>query len=432
MEFSFRRLWYVIKSNIIFISLSGIGCAMIVFIAAQFFLPKIYRAEVKLYPSGEGAQRSAEKSDGAADTYIELLSSGIFYDGLSAQVGDYTPEELSKMVSFSKCGDTEVFRAEVRADDAAGAYNIAKAIMGSAPKAINRYERDARLMAADVPRFPTEPVFPNVWLYSLYGLAAGLAGAVIVFYLVAMLDGRVRAGDEYLAEKSGVPILGSLAGGGRGKRYVRFFGRRRGVLSDGGSAYSSTEEEFNMLRTDILTSLDTPSGGALLFLSDCRSPEVSESVIRMAKAFARRIGERTVLVDCDLREPSLHGYFSRRDFPGLSELLSRGLSPDDVISRSGDENGLDIIFAGSPPDNPAELIAERKMGELIESLRSEYEHVICFGAPLDHNSDALSLIGICGGVVLFLADGRSRTDFCRRAADYVDDCGGKLIGAVVC
>ncbi len=432
MEFSFRRLWYVIRSNIIPISLSGIGCAMIVFIAAQFFLPKIYCSEVKLYPSGEGAQYSAESPKGAADTYIELLDSGSFYDTLSAQVKGYTSDELSKMISFSKCGDTEAFRAQVRANAAAMAYDIASAIMSSAPKVIKSYERDARLIAADVPRLPTEPDFPKVWLYSLYGLGAGLAIAIIAFYLASVLDSRVRAEDEYLAEKSGVPILGSLAEGGRGKRYVRFFGRSGEALSDGGSAYSSTEEEFNMLRTDILASLDTSSERALLLLSDCRSSEVLESAIRLAKAFARRIGERTILVDCDLREPSLQGYFSRRAASGLSELLSQGLSPDDVISRSGDENGLDIIFSGSPPDNPAELIAAKGMGELIESLCGEYEHVMCLGSPLEHNSDALSLIGDCGGVLLLLADGRSRTDFCRRAAAYVDDCGGKLIGAVVC
>ena len=142
-------------------------------------------------------------------------------------------------------------------------------------------------------------------------------------------------------------------------------------------------------------------------------------------------GERCLLIDCDLRKPSLHKIFNAsRKGIGLSSVLS-GMNTLKEVIRETRYKGLDFISSGPLPPNPAELIASKRMRELLNIVGKKYSHVILDAPPYQGFAEILVLANKVDGLILVTVEGDTPRDGVKHFRRSVLNVGGRILGAVV-
>ncbi len=190
---------------------------------------------------------------------------------------------------------------------------------------------------------------------------------------------------------------------------------------------SFVSEQFKTLKVRIS---EISSKRALRVIT-VSSPSMEEGKslisINLALCFSKDAGRRTFLLDCDLRNPTLHKYLGIAPEPGLMEFLEdEGLQPYCYMRR---HEKLYFMTSGGIAANPIELLSLEKMQNLIESLRKEFDTVIVDSPPLSPISDGNILASLSDGLVLVVRSGRTSYANLEKAFKTMDP--GKLLGVVL-
>lgn len=199
--------------------------------------------------------------------------------------------------------------------------------------------------------------------------------------------------------------------------------------------HSSISESFRALRTALLLANSGMPPRTILVTSGLPSEGKTTIAINVAITLAQR-GGRVLLIDADLRRPSVHRHLSlskkgREDMPGLSHYLTGNAALADTIVPSGLVPNLDLMLAGSIPPNPAELCSSETMRKLLHELREEYTHVVLDSPPLLSVTDSTILSVQTDGVLLVSRSGFSTRDSLRRAKKLLEHVNARLLGVVL-
>jgi capsular exopolysaccharide synthesis family protein len=192
---------------------------------------------------------------------------------------------------------------------------------------------------------------------------------------------------------------------------------------------SRQAEAFRTVRASLSLLGGESSRRVFLFVSALPSEGKSFSSVNTAMAFSVE-GLRTVVVEADLRRPSLHKLFpglADRNSPGLSDFLA-GNEPLETLIRTSPVENLSFLFAGRRSPNPSELLANKSFPLLIEALLERFDRVICDTAPINAVSDTLPLIAAVQHVCLVIRPEKTPKRAIARACHLVDKAGGKLAG----
>jgi capsular exopolysaccharide synthesis family protein len=155
----------------------------------------------------------------------------------------------------------------------------------------------------------------------------------------------------------------------------------------------------------------------------------STTVANLAIAFAQ--SEKTVLlVDADLRRPSLHTFFNIRRGPGLTDYLFDNSMLDDVVQKNILHN-LDIICSGTTAPNPAEIPGSQNMKAFINVVSQIYDVVLFDSAPILFATDAAVLATAVEGTILVVSAGDTRNPEIERAMESLKGVGGSVLGVVL-
>jgi len=155
----------------------------------------------------------------------------------------------------------------------------------------------------------------------------------------------------------------------------------------------------------------------------------STTALYLASAYARA-GQTVVLIDGDIRKPTLHQVIDRRRSPGLSDyLLDPGMMPSYVLKDTF--IGAAFISAGRSVPNPSDLLASERMTELIALLKQAYDMVIVDTPPILAAIDAKILAAKCDGVLLVLESGKAREKAVLKAKEELLLANANLLGAVL-
>ena len=162
------------------------------------------------------------------------------------------------------------------------------------------------------------------------------------------------------------------------------------------------------------------------------SANPSEGKSTVSATLARVLGEagqKTILIDADLRRPTLSTVFERDGSVGLSQILSGQVSVEDALQDT-DQVNVQLIPAGRIPPNPSELLGSQRMKALIEELAQD--HLVLMDAPpLLPVTDAGLLSGISDGTILVFAVGKTHKEQVAFCAKILEQVGGNLLGAVL-
>ncbi|MCC6176557.1 MAG: CpsD/CapB family tyrosine-protein kinase [Chloroflexi bacterium] len=180
-----------------------------------------------------------------------------------------------------------------------------------------------------------------------------------------------------------------------------------------------TNIQFSSLDRDVRTLLVTSVGP-----KEGKSLVLANLGITMAES-----GRRVVMVDCDLRRPSLHDLFGLADGPGVTTMvLDAGHTPPLQPTLVAN---LSLIPSGPLPPNPAELLASERFSSVVQAIAKEADHVLFDAPPVASVSDAAVLATRVDGVLLVVDAGRTRRDAARRAKEQLERVGARVLGVVL-
>mgnify|MGYP001614539593 CR=1 FL=1 len=191
---------------------------------------------------------------------------------------------------------------------------------------------------------------------------------------------------------------------------------------------SRSAEAFRTLRTNIqFSSLDKELKSIAVTSSgpgEGKSTVMANLAITMAES-----GKKVILVDCDLRKPSIHKKMRISNTVGLTNILVQNMKKEECVVKTT-VNNLCVLTSGPVPPNPAELLGTKKMRDFIEELKSEYDIVLIDAPPVLAVTDAQILSTIVDGVVFVASYGEAQKNALVDAKQLIDKVGGKILGIV--
>ncbi len=191
---------------------------------------------------------------------------------------------------------------------------------------------------------------------------------------------------------------------------------------------SPVSEAYRALRTNLsFYSLDNPIR-SLVVTSAAGDEGKSTTIANLAVTLAQA-GRRTILVDCDLRRPSLHTLFNLRQSPGLTEMVL-GQVESAPLQETGVEN-LWLLASGTQPPNPADLLGSKRADQAIAALLAEADMVLFDAPPVIAVTDAAVLGAKVDGVLLVISAGKTRREHAERAKEILEKAKVRIVGATL-
>jgi polysaccharide biosynthesis transport protein len=288
----------------------------------------------------------------------------------------------------------------------------------------------------DSARVPTTPIEPNIPRNLSFAFMLGLTSGVGLAFLLEGLDNTVRT-TEQAQMISGLPPLGMIPLGSRSareganaKRLVIATSKEAVELVTQVRPQSQMAESYRALRTSLLLSNLGAPPKVIMITSALPQEGKTTTSINCAVVLAQK-GIRVLLIDADLRRPSIHKTLGMGPRSGLSNVLTGSATLQQTITRSPILPNLSVLPAGTPPPNPAELLASPNMRDVLEELRGQYDHIVVDTPPTLSVTDAVVLSPRADAIVLVIRSGQTTKQALRRSRDILMQVNAKVSGVLL-
>ncbi len=295
--------------------------------------------------------------------------------------------------------------------------------------------RSNNIRQVDIARTPGAPAEPNIPRNLGFALALGLTSGIGLAFLLEGIDNTVRTPEQAQAI-SGLPSLGMIPLGSRIASETNPTGLSVATSKEAvelitiARPQSQMSESYRALRTSLLlTSLGAPPK-TILITSALPQEGKTTTSINTATVLAQK-GTRVLLIDADLRRPSIHKTLGMGPRIGLSNVLTGGSTVQQATVRSSVLPNLFILPAGTPPPNPAELLASSQMMDMLAELRDQYDHIIVDTPPTLSVTDAVVLSTRADAVVLVIRSGQTTKPALRRSRDILAQVNARVAGVLL-
>jgi exopolysaccharide transport family protein len=288
----------------------------------------------------------------------------------------------------------------------------------------------------DAARVPTAPSEPNIPRNLSFALVLGVISGVGLAFLLENMDNTVRTPEQAQAVSAlpslGMIPLGSKSGnhGPAGKRLALTASKEVVETVTLVRPQSQMAESYRALRTSLLLSnLGAPP--KVIMVTSARPQEGKTTTsINTAIVLAQK-GVRVLLIDADLRRPSVHKTLGMGPRSGLSNVLTGSATVQQTITTSPILANLFIMPAGTPPPNPAELLASANMKDLVAELRQQFDHIVIDTPPTLSVTDAVVLSPRADATILVIRSGQTTKQALRRARDILMQVNAHVAGVLL-
>jgi len=281
------------------------------------------------------------------------------------------------------------------------------------------------LVPGDSAQLPTAPSSPDVKKYLQIGAGVGLALGIAYMLIRHALDRRVRDPRE-IERQTGATVVGWIPvqkGLGVNRNFFDGVGLERAAR------ITPALEAVRELRTNLqYMSIDDPPR-VIVVTSPLPGDGKSVTAANLARSLAAA-GNRTVLIDADLRRPVVAASFEMPDKPGLTDLLAGRATLKDVAHVADSAGNLMVFTAGRIPPNASEVLGSKRMRELLADLRRE-AIVILDSPPTLPVTDAAVLSAVADGVLMVVSAGRTTYDMLQRSLSNIQRANGRSLGVVL-
>jgi len=289
---------------------------------------------------------------------------------------------------------------------------------------------------------PVLPAKPNIPRNLLMGILLGLMGGIGLAFILESLDNTVRT-PEQVETIAMLPSLGMIPLSLEATTGTRYGATKSTALATAADATrmhvgiithsrpkSEIAESYRALRTSILLSAIGHPPKIIMLTSALPQEGKTTTSVNTAIVLAQK-GGRVLLVDADMRRPSIHQTLKLRNRVGLSTLLTGSTTFEQSIIQSNFQPNLYILPAGPPPPHPAELLGSSVMKEYLNRWREEFDHVVIDTPPVLSVTDAVLLSVEADAVALVIRSSKTTKDALRRSRDLLAQVNARVLGVVV-
>ena len=423
IEIDLQRLANAVMNKSWLVGIVAVVCAVVAFLGTFFFITPMYESSVMFYVNnsslslGEAAMSittgDISASRGLVKNYIIILNTReTLNDVIDYADSDLTYNELKRMISAEAVESTEIFEVVVTNSDPKEAEELASAIAYILPKRISTIVEGTSAKVVDSAVLPSRPSSPNYTKNTLIGFVFGLMLTVAVIVMRDLVDITVRT-EEDLQRVCKHPVLAAVPdmlapskggyyyGYGKDKKQNADHGKHPDVV--GADISFAASEAYKLLRTKLQFSFADEKACRVIGISSALTGEgKSLSSINLAYSLSQ-LNQRVLLIDCDMRRPSLAAKLPIQKAPGLSDFLAGQSRSDNLIQNCGlkdDERAFHVVSAGRNPPNPMELLSSKRMEQMLALLRQNYDYIILDLPPVGEVGDALAVAKLTDGMLL--------------------------------
>lgn len=419
-----QQFLHLLRRHIVMLILAVVVGGLGGFAVSTLF-PPTYSARTELFvsvPTSGDPYEMRMASDFIKEriqTYVGMAASeSVLKPVISDLELDTTPEALAGQVEAISDPETVLITVQARAENADGAARLSTAVARSLTERIGLLENPGKTDAAAIDLIEANAaVAPESsdglpqWAFVPIGALLGLAAGIALTVVRGAFDSVVRTKDD-LAAITSAPLMASVP---EDRSLVHE------SASGGPAAAGVRSESILRLRTNLRFAHVDEESTVLLVTS--AQPGEGKTTLSLDLAIASaRAGQRVVLVDADLRRPSVAPRLGLENAAGLTTALVGGLELDELLQSWGDHN-LSVLTAGEAPPNPAELLETRAMAELVSELAGMFDLVILDGPPLLPVADGLILSRLASRTLLVAGAGRVKSRAVAESVRVLDELG---------
>ncbi|WP_375423626.1 polysaccharide biosynthesis tyrosine autokinase [uncultured Friedmanniella sp.] len=392
-----------------------------------------YTATTQVVFAVEGGQSVTDLAQGSnfaekqMTTYAQVATSPLVLDAVIRKLDLHTTAAgLAGTIDASVLTNTVILQiaaTDTNPQQAAAIANAVGAELSSVAVQLSPEQQSgqqsvrATTLANAVP--PTSPSSPHVFRNVLLGLALGLVLGLAIAILRHVLDTKVRSEADIRAVTD-TSILGVIA-------FDDGVPTHPVILRE--DPRSAAAEAVRRLRTNLQFIGVAQQSRSIVVTSSVPGEGKSTTAINLAVSLADA-GARVLLVDADLRRPSVAEYLGLEGRVGLTTVLIGKASVEDVVQPWSDSS-LDILPAGQIPPNPSELLGSPAMRALLDQLTSSYDMVLIDSPPVLPVTDAAVLGRQVGGALLVAGMDRIHRPQLRETLESLDTAGCQVLGLVM-
>ncbi|MBO4219720.1 MAG: polysaccharide biosynthesis tyrosine autokinase [Clostridia bacterium] len=442
------------------IALVTVVCAIGAFVGTKLFVQPTYRASAVFYVSSGNSLSIGSTSLSLSDInlstklvtdYMILLNTRETMDAIADYAGvGYSNAQLKNMISASAISNSEFFRVYVTAPVPEDTTSIANAIAQILPKRINEIMDGSTAKLVEKAVTPTSRYSPNYTRNTLTGALIGFLLTCIVIVLLELLDNKINE-EADISAVSDSPILAAIPeitldgpkkgydSGYKANAYSQSAyntGKQGGGGLIGSELNFAASEAYKLLRTKVLYSFADEKKCHVIGVTSSRMSE-GKSLTSINLAYSLALSnKRVLLIDGDMRLPTLAKKLKVTVKAGLSDLLTNSCNTPNIIRTimcspgSADSPYYAFLSSGKSPPNPGELLGSERMRLLLNAFTNQFDYVIIDLPPISEVSDALDLSKYTDGMLVVVRRGNCTKQDLASAISQLQAVDAHLIGFI--
>lgn len=424
-----RDIFNAIKIKIKFILIITIIAMIIGCIYSFCLIEPEYQTNTTLLIKNNVSDSSKISSDDIdvsqklAVTYGEIIKSRAVLNEVIKELNLKTSyEELISCISVSTLNDTEIINVTVKYNDSKKVYKIANKLNQVFYSKAELLGNEENIEILDSPVIPTSPINTSPIKNIAIATSLGLIISLFVIFIKAYFDDKITRIED--VEKY---IKLSLLG------VIPHINKNKKLENDASKFIKS--EAFREIRTNIEFSNVDNNIKSVLVTSTKGQEGKTTIVSQLALCFAALENKKIFLIDCNLRNPGIHKEFNIANSKGLVEILTGKNSIEECINYvdipNSNNQKLHFITAGKTPLNPSELLSTKKMINLLNVLKNEYDYVFIDSPSIETISDASIVSNIVDGTILVIGLGETNIKNIEVTKEKLLNAKANIIGAIL-
>lgn len=426
MNLQMYDLWKIIKQRLMLIVIATVVAVAATGLISFYVLIPQYEATATLLVQPVNLFEEITYNDLIANeklvtTYTEIIKSRMIAQDVILRMNLNIPEqELLKNVKVIGIKNTLITAITVISPDPLQAVSIANCFAQSFRDNLSEIMKVENVSILDEAKLEDnpKPVSPKPLLNMLIMLFLIFNTGIFLAIFSEMMDKTVKL-QGYTNEIFGLPLLGIIS------KYPQ----RRESIFCLDMPKSPQAEAFRTLRTNVNYMQLSKKIRTLQITSSMPKEGKSMIIANLAVAMAQE-KKKILLMDCDLRKPSIHNIFGITNSYGITSILTGELDVHQVIIKTKQLN-LDVITSGPIPPNPSELLAMERAKQLIEQLKEEYDTILFDSPPVLPVTDGQILAKYADAVVMIIKLGSTQSESVKQAKYMLEHVNARLIGVVL-
>ena len=189
-------------------------------------------------------------------------------------------------------------------------------------------------------------------------------------------------------------------------------------------------EAYKKARTNLVYSIIRKGCKKVIITSPYKSEGKTTTAVNTAIALSQQVNVKVLIIDCDLRRPTVHSLLNIQNEKGLTNYLTEECSLEQAITHTDSPN-LDLITYGAIPPNPSELLSSDSMTEMVGKLEEKYDYILFDTPPVNMVIDVIPIISLSDGIVLVTKHKDTTYPELNKAVDTLKRNKAKILGIIV-